>query len=227
MAKKVIKRKKIKVFSVLLLVVILVCIYFLGKMVFSFKIQNIFITGTNYLSDKYIMSEAGIEDYPSYFKTFSFSLEKKLSNNAFINSVDVKKSFLGVVNIDITESKVLFFREYDKKYVLDNGSEVDSLVYDYSPIRVINFIPDTIYERFVREFSSLNDEIIEKISEIKYDPSEYDNNRFLLYMCDGNYIYVNLAKFSSMNYYNEIYPTLDEKKGILYLDSGNHFQEFK
>ena len=46
-------------------------------------------------------------------------------------------------------------------------------------------------------------------------------------MCDGNYIYVNLSKFSSMNYYNEIYPTLDEKKGILYLDSGNHFQEFK
>ena len=103
----------------------------------------------------------------------------------------------------------------------------DSLIYSYSPVRIINFIPDSIYDKFVEEFSTLNDEIIAKISEIKYDPSDYDKNRFLLYMCDGNYIYVNLSKFSSMNFYNEIYPTLDEKKGILYLDSCNHFQEFK
>ena len=30
--------------------------------------------------------------------------------------------------------------------------------------------------------------------------------------------------FNLINKYNDIYPTLDNKKGILYLDSGNHFE---
>ena len=49
----------------------------------------------------------------------------------------------------------------------------------------------------------------------------------MLYMVDGNYVYITLTKFDSINYYNEIYPTLEGKKGILYLDSGNHFVEVK
>ena len=46
-------------------------------------------------------------------------------------------------------------------------------------------------------------------------------------MVDGNYVYMTISKFETINYYNQIYPTLNGKKGILYLDSGNHFQEFK
>ena len=49
----------------------------------------------------------------------------------------------------------------------------------------------------------------------------------MLYMIDGNYVYATLTRFDSVNYYNDIYPTLGGKKGILYLDSGNHFQEIK
>ena len=63
-------------------------------------------------------------------------------------------------------------------------------------------------------------------TEIIYSKSEYDNTRFLLYMDDGNHVYVNINKFSKLNYYNEIYTTLNNKKGTLYLDSGNHFEVF-
>ena len=41
-------------------------------------------------------------------------------------------------------------------------------------------------------------------------------------MCD--YVYITLSKINLINSYNEIYPTLEGKKGILYLDSGNHFE---
>ena len=40
-------------------------------------------------------------------------------------------------------------------------------------------------------------------------------------------VYVTLDKIEVINSYNEIVPTLEGKKGILYLDSGNHFQIMK
>ena len=74
--------------------------------------------------------------------------------------------------------------------------------------------------------SKLNATEKNQISEIIYTPSEYDNTRFLLYMNDGNHIYINISKLDNLNYYSEIYPTLNGKKGTLYLDSGNHFEPF-
>ena len=67
-------------------------------------------------------------------------------------------------------------------------------------------------------------EVLKKISEIKYDPNEYDEDRFLLYMNDQNYVYVTLTKFDLLDKYNETVKKLNGKKGILYLDSGNYFE---
>ena len=45
-------------------------------------------------------------------------------------------------------------------------------------------------------------------------------------MVDGNYVYLTLSKFKLINNYLEIMKDekFEGKKGILYLDSGNHFQ---
>lgn len=227
MPKKIIKKKKIKLIAVLIFAVVLTGFYYLIKISLDFKIQNIYIEGTRRLNDEYILTLAEIEDYPSFLKTFSWSIKKRLESSPYIAKATVKKEFLGVVSIEITETDVLFFREYDKKYVLTSKEEVSSLIYEISPIRVLNYIPDTIYETFVDKFLKIDVTVRDKVSEIKYDPSEYDDKRFLIYMIDGNYVYITLTKFDSFNYYNEIYANLDGKKGTLYLDSGNHFQEFK
>jgi len=227
MKKKVIKKRKIKIIYILFIILIFILLYFLIKMVLSFKIKNIYITGTSHLNDEYILNLAEIEDYPSYVMSFSWNIEKKLEKSPYIKDANVSKEFLGVVNISIEENNVLFYKVYDQKYVLESFEEVDELLYDDVSPRIINYIPDLVYETFKTKFLALNKEARSKISEVKYDPSEYDNSRFLLYMADGNYAYVTLTKFDSINYYNEILPTLEGKKGIIYLDSGNHFQEFK
>lgn len=226
MAKKVIKKKKLKLLPAILFLIIGVFLYFLIKAALEFKIQNIYIHNTKYLNDEYIIETANIENYPSFILNFSWDIEKKLEASPYIKKATVKKSFLGVIDIYIEESAVLFYKEYDNKYVLDTLEEVDTLIYNFSSVRIINYVPDTVYEEFLPLFSKIDSDVRDKISQIKYDPSEYDDARFLLYMIDGNYVYVTLTKLDSLNYYNEIYPTLDGKKGTLYLDSGNHFQEF-
>ena len=226
MTKKVIKRK-IKIIPILLLIVIISLLCLLVKLVASFKVQNIYILNNKYLTDDYVIEQAGLTKYPSYFFSFSYSIKSKLEKNDYIKKASVKKSFFGVIDIDILENLVLFYKENDKKYVLEDGKEVDSIPYSFVPITVVNYIPDTIYNSFVTRFAKISEEVRSKISEIKYDPSEYDDARLMLYMTDHNYVYVTLTKLDSLNYYNEIYPTLEGKKGILYLDSGNHFVEVK
>jgi hypothetical protein len=43
-------------------------------------------------------------------------------------------------------------------------------------------------------------------------------------MNDQIYVYITLTKIDVLNNYNEITKELEGKKGILYLDSGNHFE---
>ena len=43
-------------------------------------------------------------------------------------------------------------------------------------------------------------------------------------MNDQIYVYITLTKIEVLNSYNEITKSLEGKKGILYLDSGNHFE---
>ena len=72
--------------------------------------------------------------------------------------------------------------------------------------------------------TKIDKSILGKISEITYLPNEYDKDRFLLYMDDGNSVYLTLTKFKMINYYNDVLKQLEGRKGILYLDSGNHFK---
>ena len=199
MEKKVVLKRKVKIISILLLILIAFLVFFLIKILFGIKIKNIFIEGNNNINDEYIIEKAGLKNYPSYFKSLTFSITKKLENDPLIKKATVRKQFYGVVNINIEENKVLFYKEIDNKYVLEDGEEVDTVPYDITPIRVVNFIPETVFENFIKKLSKLSDEVRSKISEIKYDPSEYDDSRFMLYMVDGNYVYATITKFDSIN----------------------------
>ena len=43
-------------------------------------------------------------------------------------------------------------------------------------------------------------------------------------MNDNNLVYININKMNNLNKYVDIVKKLNNKKGILYLDSGNYFE---
>ena len=112
---------------------------------------------------------------------------------------------------------------HDKVYLYNLKTTNDEHVV---PI-VTNDIPDEIFNDFVKSMRIVDLDILERISEIKYDSNGIDNERFYLTMNDGIYVYVTLLKFEKINDYDEIVSTLGDKKGILYLDSGEYFEIFK
>lgn len=226
MAKKMVKRKKIKLFRLLLIVIILGVVILAVELFLNTKIKNITIEGTNYLKDDYILFLAGLEDYPSFYHTTKRRIEKKLKKSPYIKKVLIKKRFYHILMIKIEENKPLFISEIDQKIILDDHQEIKykEEISLFRIPRLMNYVPNTKYNSLKKNISKIDSSILGKISEITYVPNEFDKDRFLLYMDDGNSVYLTLTKFKMINYYNNVLKQLEGKKGILYLDSGNHFK---
>ena len=221
---KVIKKKKLRLLPFLIFIIVIAIIVFVCLFVLDTKVKNIIITGNDVLSDDEIIELAGLTDYPSFYKTLNSKIEKGIKENPLIKDVDINRSFYHIIEIKVDEYEILYKREDNGKYVLENKDEItlDSET-PYTIPRLINEIPAKKINSFIKYYKRIDLNIREKISEIKYEPNDYDEDRFLLYMDDGNSVYVTITKFERLNYYNDVLPQLDGRKGILYLDSGNHF----
>lgn len=214
-------RKLKKIFRVFL---ILILLFIIGGAIYSFcdtRIKNIFVSGNNYISDQEIIEIAKLDDYPDFFSNTILSIRKKILKDTRIKDAKIKKALFGKVYIEVLEKKMLFI--YNDKIILEDKSEIDNITNIKLPV-LINYTVDVKYDDLIKRISKIDDSVLEKISEIKYDPTEYDEDRFLLYMNDSNFVYVTLTKLNYLNKYNEYVEKLEGKKGTLYLDSGNYFE---
>ncbi len=221
---KKIKRKK---FNFLKFIIFFLFIY----LVFSFAIylinrpiKNIIILNNNYFSDIEIIETAKIENYPSFLKTLKSSIKKRIKKLNLVKDVEVKKKIGFVVEINVTEFKILYQMRTNNSYVLEDETTLNlNKVMNGIPV-LINYVPDEVSKKLNGKMKELNIDIIAKISEIEYTPSSYDNERFLMYMIDGNEVYITLNKLKILNKYIKISKQLEGHQGILYLDSGNYFE---
>jgi len=155
------------------------------------------------------------------FSNFSSTIEKRLTKNSFITDAKVSKKWFTTVTIEVKENLPLYYYVPNSKTVLSDKKEINE---NFSVPTVINYIPDKIYKNFIAEMNAIDYSILTRMSEIKYDPNDVDEERFLITMNDGNYVYLTLDKYSKIDKYLEIIKKFDNKKGILYLDSGEYFK---
>ena len=222
---KIKKKKRLKLIPFLLFVLVIAATFFLVDVLLDTRVENIIIKGNKIVTDQQIIDEAGLSNYPSFYKTTSYNIKKALEKNSFIKEVKVKRSFYHVITIEVSEYKVLLKKETTGKLVLENMNEVTTdQEIPYTVPRLVNDVPKDKYSKLLKNLLKVKRSVRSSISEFYYDPNEFDKDRFLLYMDDGNSVYLTLTKFRMINYYNDVLPQLDGKKGILYLDSGNHFQ---
>lgn len=222
---KIKKKKRLKLIPFLLFVLVITGAFFLVDVLLDTRIENIVIKGNKLVTDQQIIDEAGLSNYPSFYKTTSYNIKKALEKNSFIKEVKVKRSFYHVITIEVSEYKILLKKETTGKLVLENMNEVTTdQEIPYTVPRLVNDVPKNKYSKLLKNLLKVKRSVRSSISEFYYDPNEFDKDRFLLYMDDGNSVYLTLTKFRMINYYNDVLPQLDGKKGILYLDSGNHFQ---
>lgn len=218
------KRNKKQRFNVVKFILVLLILYLIGFAIYKIigmPIKHIRVFNNYYLSEQAILRESKLDDYPSFLLTRASSIKRKLKNNPYVKDIRIEKKWFCHLYLYIDEYKALFYNRALAKAVLENDTLVDI---DRSLPHLINFVPDNVYHEFINKMGEVDEAILLKISEIEYRPNNIDKERFLLTMNDGNYVYLTLYTFNKVNKYNEILPTLDNKKGILNLDSGNYFE---
>ena len=215
------KLNKKRLFIVLILFFLL---SFIIVKVFNSNIKNIYVKGNELLNDQEIIDIAGIEDYPTSIINLSVTLESRLEKNQYILEADVTKSNLtSKITIEVKENYPLFYYQTENKTILYNKDKVTE---KFTTPTVINQIPNTVYDKFLKAMKKVKKNILYRMSEIEYSPNEVDEERFFILMNDGNYVYLTLEKFLAINKYIDMVKSFDNKKGILYLDSGEYFDIF-
>jgi len=217
------RRKKNK-FKKILIVFLIICI--IGIIVYfllNVKTKNIVILNNDYYSDEEIIETANIENYPEFILLNTNNIKNKLKKLDLIEDVSIRKKWGFILEIDVKESSILYYVRSKEEYMASNYK-----TYNFDNINgvptLINFVPENVEKQFVKGFSKIDKNIISLISEIEYSKTAYDEKRFLLYMNDGNEVYITVGKINLLNKYVDIVKKLSNKNGILYLDSGNYFE---
>ncbi|MBQ8892267.1 MAG: FtsQ-type POTRA domain-containing protein [Bacilli bacterium] len=217
------KNKVRKIFKIFGFLVILALIALIVYLIINIKIKNIYVKGTKTLTDEDIIELAGIENYPKLFSISTIKMENKIKLNPLIKSVRIRKNIFGRVDIEIEEYNILLKSEVDNSVYLSNDKKITIDEKFVGIPTLINVVPDDILKDFLKKIDTIDKDVLAKISEVEYKPNEFDNELFLFYMNDGNYVYINTTRLSYINKYESMLEQLEGKKGIIYLDSGNHF----
>ena len=223
---KRVKKRKLNLKAVIILLLIIYLIAMLLYTIFTMPIKNIYIKGTNLLTDNEIIELAEIKDYPAIFSISKKKLEEKISTLELVESVEVKKTLTGKLTILVKEAMPLFYNRNTNKVVLSNKKEVENNAKYLGIPTLINYVPTDILNDFIESFCEIDPDIIKMINEIEYDPDisndiTIDEYRFLLRMNDTNHVYVNIINMKRLNDYEEIFATVGDLHGTVYLDSYN------
>ena len=216
-----VKKRKLKIKRIIITLATIIILTLAFLYIKNLPITNIYIIGTTNIKDKEIIETSNLINYPPFLTTTATSIKNKLKQNKYIKEVKVEKKFWGKIYITITEYKPVAM--YNNTILLEDKSQVPN-TYNLMNLPIIINDITAIKDKTIDKFKQIDESILQKISEISYEPNEVDKERFLFKMNDGNQVYVTLTKITKINKYNSIYSKLEGKKGIIYLDSGDYVE---
>ena len=223
MGKKRKKRKKLRIKNFLLFLSIITLIIGFIYFLTLIKVRSFYVYNNNYLTDEEVLKELKLNKNSSFLLTNTPYEKVLIKKSKLIKDIKIHKTLDLEIKIDVKEYKMLFYDNKLKKTVIENGEKIDYLDNDL-PVLINVIEDDSVYNSFVKKMNKVNNNTLDMISEINYSPNGIDKERFLFSMNDGNYVYVTLTKLSKINDYKSIIESVENKKGILYLDYGNYFE---
>ncbi len=220
------KRRVLKVRNIVIFLGIVLAMVGLFSYAITMPIRNVYIKGNQIVTDDEIMRGASLYDYPSFLLTKKSKIVEELLKNEYIDDVVIHKKLGNIIELEIVEYQVVA-KTYGDQVILSNGKKLVN-TYELSdiPILVNEINNESVFKSFAEKFGLVDVNILRQISQIEYSPVDVDEERFLLYMNDGNLVYITLTKISKLNKYDRIKDQLNGQMGIIYLDSGD-FVELK
>ena len=216
------KRKKLKIKSVLLVFLFLILLGVIFFLLSLIKVKTFIIKNNKYLTDEEVLKELNLDDNSSFLLTNSLLMSDDIKDSKLIKDIDFSRNMYLEVTLNVTEYKMLYYNQNTKKVMLENEEEIDYKS-DNLPVLTNKIEDKEVLKQFNKKMAKVNLETLNMISEITYSPNGIDKERFLFSMNDGNYVFLTITKLTKINDYKKIVESMEDRKGILYLDYGNYF----
>ena len=125
--KKKMNKKIIGFFSIIILIAVIIVLALTAPI---FNITDITVNGNNQISSNMIINLSGLKRGENIFK-FNSSVEQKIKENAYIETVNIKRRLPGTVEISVEERQIKYqinlinsYVYIDKNgYILENSAE--------------------------------------------------------------------------------------------------------
>ena len=150
-------KKKIRLSGVIFMLLTIYLFVMLLYYFITLPVKSINIKGNSLLTDSQIISESKIDYNNSIFKLSTNKIKNNLLKNPLVESVNISRNLKGTINIEIKESKILFYNVLTKKLVLSNGKEMDDTGrYVGFPV-LVNYVPSNIYKTLIKSLAKIDD----------------------------------------------------------------------
>src|SRR5690606_4694795 len=134
--------------------------------------------------------------------------------------------------IIVKEFKTIAYVEKENKFypILENGIRLDKEINSnlHSPI-LIGFTENEVLDELAAQLQQIPSEIVNSISEIKYEPKETYKYRIILYTNDGFEDHATIMTFDEKMTYNpSIVSQLDPViKGVIDSEVASYFRKYE
>ena len=216
------KKRKFRFKRALLVIFILLILAIIIYSISLLKVKTYYVYNNNYLTDEEVLNILKLNKNSSFLFTNTLTEKAIVNKNNRIKDVKIKRTLSLEVKVYVTEYKILYYDNLNNNSIIEGGEKVNYKD-DNSPVLVNKIEDKEILNKFNNKMNKVDNTILDVISEIKYVPNGIDKERFLFSMNDGNYVYVTISKLTKINEYRSVIDSVEDKKGILYLDYGNYF----
>ncbi|WP_227935728.1 cell division protein FtsQ/DivIB [Alkalihalobacillus deserti] len=197
-------------------------------------VRNVIVESNHFVSDEPIIKLSGIDNGTSMWNLDKDKIKERLLSHKEIANVSVNRHFPNTVSVEVQEYARIGYLYRDDKYfpILETGQYLKELPKHEFPSDaplLIDFSQGEELAELSAELQKVSSQLIERISEIFYRPSESDSLSIVLFMTDGIEVHTSIRDFSgNVASYPSIVEELDaNKKGILHMRMSPYFEEFK
>lgn len=196
-------------------------------------VRSIEISGNQYVHDDLIIETSRITERTNLWEINKEETIRHILQLDEIRHANLKRKFPNSVEIIVSEYDRIAYLANEGAYypIAENGKILDKVPlnkYQNDAPILINFEQGIIVEEFASELKNVPNGIMNRISEIYYEPTSSDPNRVILYMNDGNIVYSTVRNFAErISAYPIIAQEIDpNKKGIIHMRMTPYFEEF-
>ncbi|MCA0987983.1 cell division protein FtsQ/DivIB [Guptibacillus algicola] len=221
------------------LIVYLSIFFFLILLIIYFQsslshIRTISISGNNYIATDEIEKMSGLDQSVSFWNINKKEVVSQIESSKEISSAIVTRQFPATVKIEVTENERVAYLKKGSKFfpILQTGTILDALKKGETPVNapiLLQWDESTELQEMAGELRKVKMSVINRISEIHYEPKGDNAFNLTLFMSDGYEVRTSISSFAErINAYPLIVKELQDKpKGILYLNEGSWLEPYE